>query len=187
MKSCPSAFASPVSRRSRERFDGYKTCFHTGDPAYPAGRLSWQGVTLPQDQGQVLFRVQDAAGNQGPIASRIANDTLQITPEIFLGLTDRIDEFKSAWLALSDLSPDRLSALRRIVTSESIGSSTRIEGSNPSDREVDRLLSTLTSQSFDTRDAQELAGCAELMDLVFSSWPDIPFNENHAASGISMS
>jgi hypothetical protein len=136
-------------------------------------------VTLPQDQGQVLFRVQDAAGNQGPSASRIANDTLQITPEIFLGLTDRI--------ALSDLSPDRLSALRRIVTSESIGSSTRIEGSNPSDREVEKLLSTLTSQSFDTRDAQELAGCAELMDLVFSSWPDIPFNENHAASGISMS
>ena len=30
-----------------------------------------------------------------------------------------------------------------------------------------------------TRDEQEVAGYAELMDLVFSSWRDIPFTENH--------
>jgi hypothetical protein len=31
--------------------------------------LAWPGVTLPQGPGQVLFRVQDAAGNQGPIST----------------------------------------------------------------------------------------------------------------------
>jgi len=105
-------------------------------------------------------------------------DSLQITPEI-LSLIARIDEFKGAWRALGTLAPDRLSALRRVATIESIGSSTRIEGSKLSDREVEKLLSNLSIPAFDTRDEQEVAGYAELMDLVFSSWGDIPFDENH--------
>jgi len=105
-------------------------------------------------------------------------ESLQITPEV-LNLIARIDEFKGAWRALGTLAPDRLSALRRVATIESIGSSTRIEGSKLSDREVEKLLSNLEIKSFETRDEQEVAGYAELMDLVFSSWQDIPFNENH--------
>jgi len=105
-------------------------------------------------------------------------DTLQITPEI-LSLIARIDEFKGAWRALGTLAPDRLSALRRVATIESIGSSTRIEGSRLTDREVERLLSNLAIQKFETRDEQEVAGYAELMDLTFRAWPDIPSNENH--------
>jgi Fic family protein len=66
-----------------------------------------------------------------------------------------------------------------VATIESIGSSTRIEGSKLSDREVEQLLSNLEIKSFSTRDEQEVAGYAELMDLVFSSWRDIPFAENH--------
>ena len=108
----------------------------------------------------------------------LRTDTLQITPEI-LSLIARIDEFKGAWRALGTLAPDRLSALRRVATIESIGSSTRIEGSKLSDREVEQLLSNLEVQSFATRDEQEVAGYAGLMELVFSSWPDIPFAENH--------
>ncbi len=105
-------------------------------------------------------------------------ESLRITPEV-LSLIARIDEFKGAWRALGTLAPDRLSALRRVATIESIGSSTRIEGSKLSDREVEKLLSNLEIKSFETRDEQEVAGYAELMDLVFSSWQDIPFNENH--------
>ena len=108
----------------------------------------------------------------------LRTDTLQITPEI-LGLIARIDEFKGAWRALGTLAPDRLSALRRVATIESIGSSTRIEGSKLSDREVERLLSNLEIKSFATRDEQEVAGYAELMDLIFLSWSEIPFTENH--------
>src|SRR3989338_5568039 len=112
------------------------------------------------------------------IGFMIRPDTIQITPEI-LSLIARIDEFKGAWRALGTLAPDRLSALRRVATIESIGSSTRIEGSKLSDREVQQLLSNLEIKSFATRDEQEVAGYADLMDLVFASWQDIPFTENH--------
>jgi Fic family protein len=105
-------------------------------------------------------------------------DTIQITPEV-LSVIASIDEFKGAWRFLGSLAPDRLSALRRVATIESVGSSTRIEGSTLSDRQVEELLSNLAVRTFATRDEQEVAGYAELMDLVFSSWQDIPFTENH--------
>jgi len=108
----------------------------------------------------------------------IRADTIHITPEI-LGLIARIDEFKGAWRALGTLAPDRLSALRRVATIESIGSSTRIEGSTLSDREVERLLSNLRIKAFTTRDEQEVAGYAKVMEMVFSSWQDIALTENH--------
>jgi Fic family protein len=77
------------------------------------------------------------------------------------------------------LAPERLSALRRVATIESIGSSTRIEGSKLSDREVERLLASLEIKSFATRDEQEVAGYAEVMELVFRAWEDIAVTENH--------
>lgn len=108
----------------------------------------------------------------------IQSNTIQITPEI-LSLIAGIDEFKGAWRALGTLAPDRLLALRRVATIESIGSSTRIEGSKLSDREVERFLVNLQIKSFSTRDEQEVAGYAEVMDLVFASWQDIALTENH--------
>jgi Fic family protein len=104
--------------------------------------------------------------------------TLEITPEI-LNLIAELDEFKGAWQALGTLAPERLSALRRVATIESIGSSTRIEGSKLSDREVERLLSNLEIKSFATRDEQEVAGYAETMELVSRSWAEITLTENH--------
>ncbi len=108
----------------------------------------------------------------------IHTHTLTITPEI-LKLISEIDEFKGAWRALGTLAPERLSALRHVATIESIGSSTRIEGSKLSDREVEALLRNLEIKQFDTRDAQEVAGYADVMETVFQSWSDIPISENH--------
>lgn len=108
----------------------------------------------------------------------LRTDTIQITPEM-LALIAKIDEFKGAWRALGTLAPERLSALRRVATIESIGSSTRIEGSKLTDREVEQLLANLEIKRFDTRDEQEVAGYAEVMDVVFSAWQDIPFTENY--------
>ena len=108
----------------------------------------------------------------------IRSDTIQITPEI-LALIARIDEFKGAWRALGTLAPDRLSLLLRVATIESIGSSTRIEGSKLSDREIERLLTSLQITTFNTRDEQEVAGYTKVMELVFSSWQDITLTENH--------
>lgn len=108
----------------------------------------------------------------------IKTDTITITPNI-LALISEIDEFKGAWRALGTLAPERLSALRHVATIESIGSSTRIEGSKLSDRDVDKLLSNLAIKSFETRDEQEVAGYADVMETVFLSWQEIPITENH--------
>ena len=108
----------------------------------------------------------------------INTDTIQITPEI-LSLVAEIDEFKGAWRALGTLAPERLSALRRVATIESIGSSTRIEGSKLSDRDVEKLLANLEIKSFATRDEQEVAGYAEAMDLIFRAWDEVAITENH--------
>ena len=108
----------------------------------------------------------------------LQTNTVQITPEI-LNLISEIDEFKGAWRALGTLAPERLSALRRVATIESIGSSMRIEGSKLSDRDIERLLSNLEIKSFETRDEQEVAGYADVMETVFRAWEDIPFTENY--------
>nr|WP_245441133.1 Fic family protein [Neorhizobium sp. T7_12] len=96
-----------------------------------------------------------------------------------LSLIAEIDEFKGAWRALGRIAPDRLSRLRRVATIESIGSSTRIEGAKLNDREVERLLSNLCIGSFTSRDEQEVAGYAEVMETIFSAFEEISVNENH--------
>jgi Fic family protein len=105
-------------------------------------------------------------------------ESIKITPEI-LALITEIDEFKGAWRAFKTLAPERLSALRHIATIESIGSSTRIEGSKLTDREIDRLLSNLEIKNFSSRDEQEVAGYAETMETVFQHYSEIPITENY--------
>src|SRR5690242_18658004 len=107
----------------------------------------------------------------------IRSDTIQITPEI-LALIARINEFKGAWRAMETLAPERLMALRRAATIESIGSSMRIEGSKFTDLEAEQLLSRREIRTFATQDEQEAAGYAELVEWVFSSWQHIPLAES---------
>lgn len=103
---------------------------------------------------------------------------LAITAEV-LKFISRIDEFKGAWRAIGRIAPERLSALRRVATIESAASSTRIEGAKLTDREVERLLSNLDIKSFTSRDEQEVAGYADAMETVFTSWDAIDLTENH--------
>ncbi|NRF10601.1 Fic family protein [Rhizobium pusense] len=104
--------------------------------------------------------------------------TVRITHEI-LSLIAEIDEFKGAWRAIGRIAPERLSSLRRVATIESVGSSTRIEGARLTDREVEKLLANIRLGSFATRDEQEVAGYAEVMETIFSAYEAIAFTENH--------
>lgn len=103
---------------------------------------------------------------------------LEITPEI-LRLVAALDEFKGRWSALGNLTPERLTMLKRVATIESVASSTRIEGVQLTDAEVDALLSGLQKSSFRTRDQQEVAGYADAMELLFEVWPHMGLTENH--------
>lgn len=105
-------------------------------------------------------------------------NSLQITKEI-LALIAELDEFKGAWRAIGRLAPDRLLALKKVATIESIGSSTRIEGSKLSDKEVERLLRNIGIRSFKSRDEQEVAGYAEVMDMIFAHSDEIELTENY--------
>jgi len=112
------------------------------------------------------------------MASTINTKTLIIELEM-LDIIAELDEFKGAWRALGTLAPERLSALRHVATVESIGSSTRIEGSKLSDREVEQLLANLEIKTFKTRDEQEVAGYAGVMETIFASWSILTLTENH--------
>lgn len=105
-------------------------------------------------------------------------------PRLLLGqdlvkLVAEIDEFKGRWEALKTMAPDRLHALRKVATIESIASSTRIEGAQLSDAQVETLLSDLAIRPFKTRDEQEVVGYAEAMDLIFQAHQDMRLTENH--------
>ncbi len=104
-------------------------------------------------------------------------NTLQITKDI-LKLIAAIDEFKGAWSALGRLAPERLDDLKHVATIESIGSSTRIEGSKLSDQEVQALLKNIKIGGFASRDEQEVAGYAQAMEMVFESAEHMPLNDN---------
>lgn len=88
------------------------------------------------------------------------------------------DEFKGAWNAVSQI-PEKLSSLKKVATIESIGSSNRIEGNTLSDKQVETILSNIRQQSFATRDEQEVAGYADLMENIFDNYEIIPFTENY--------
>jgi Fic family protein len=55
----------------------------------------------------------------------------------------------------------------------------RIEGARLSDAEVEKLLSGLRSESFASRDEQEVAGYADAMDMIFDGYESITTTENH--------
>ena len=100
-----------------------------------------------------------------------------MTPRI-IRLVAEIDEFKGYWRGLQVLSPDRLATLRILATIESIGSSTRIEGSKLTDREVSALMEGLDFASFRNRDEQEVAGYAKVMAQIHESYEQIALAVN---------
>lgn len=105
-------------------------------------------------------------------------DQLLMTTEI-VSLIGELDEFKGRWATTQALAPDRLAALRQVATIESVGSSTRIEGVKLSNSEIEALLRGVKTYSFRSRDEQEVAGYAELMEMIFTTYRDIPFTESY--------
>ena len=103
---------------------------------------------------------------------------IKITPQMLM-IVAELDEFKGAWAGLARLRPEQLKTLKKVSTIESIGSSNRIEGNKLSDKEVEKLLSRMDRKSFKSRDEEEIAGYAKLMDTIFDDYSVIPFSENH--------
>lgn len=91
----------------------------------------------------------------------------------------QVDEFRGLWRGSVRLSPQTLGRLKRSVLITSTGASTRIEGSRMSDEEVARLIKGLKSNPPVGRDAQEVAGYADLLGRIFDNWRTLKVTESH--------
>lgn len=90
-----------------------------------------------------------------------------------------IEEFRGEWKAIKQMSPEILNYLKKVATIESVGSSNRIEGNKLSDKEVEKILSNVKITSFKSRDEEEVAGYAEVSNLIFNDYEIVPFTENY--------
>jgi len=103
---------------------------------------------------------------------------IKITPQMLAQIAE-LDEFKGTWIGYKQLRPEQLKTLKKVATIESIGSSNRIEGNKLSDAEIEELLSHIDKKSFKTRDEEEVAGYAEIMNIIFDNYSTIPLSENY--------
>lgn len=103
---------------------------------------------------------------------------VNLSHEILQKIT-QIDEFKGLWKGSLRLSPQTLGRLKRSVLITSTGASTRIEGSKMSDDEVARLIAGLKSTPPKGRDAEEVAGYADLLGRIFDNWKTLKITESH--------
>ena len=93
---------------------------------------------------------------------------IQVTAEILQKIA-RIDELKGLWRGSSTLNPHILKQFKASVIITSTGSSTRIEGSRMNDEEVARLIRGLKTRPPQGRDAEEVAGYADLLGRTFDN------------------
>ncbi len=101
----------------------------------------------------------------------------QISPEIISKIA-QIEELKGRWIQGTNLSPQFLNRLSRSVLITSTGASTRIEGANLSDEDVDKLMRGIAIEKFADRDEQEVKGYFELLQNIFDSWESLNLNES---------
>ena len=104
------------------------------------------------------------------------NKRIKITQGVLQKIS-KIDEFKGLWQGGMSLAPQILARLKRSVIITSTGSSTRIEGSNMNDEEVERLLSGLKLKKPKGRDAEEVAGYADLLGRIFDNYKTLKLTE----------
>ncbi|MBR4677193.1 MAG: Fic family protein [Bacteroidales bacterium] len=83
---------------------------------------------------------------------------------------------------MADKDANQLRELKTIATIRSIGSSTRIEGSQMSNEQVEELLKNIKITKLESRDAQEVAGYFEALDIIYESFNEIQIRENDIKS-----
>lgn len=88
-----------------------------------------------------------------------------------------IDSFGGKWEITKLQKSQYLKELKFISTIQSIGSSTRIEGSTLTDIEVEKLVKEIKISKITSRDEEEVVGYYETLELVFEKYKDIQITE----------
>lgn len=98
-------------------------------------------------------------------------------------LLSKIDRFDANWSAIERVEGSKnLRYLKTMATVRSVGASTRMEGSMMDDDNVALLLEAISVQKFEDRDAQEVAGYFNVLELISASYNDIAISESNLKS-----
>ena len=95
-----------------------------------------------------------------------------------INLISKIDRFDANWTAIERKEQQSLKELKSIATVRSVGASNRIEGNKMSNEEVDVLIQAIDVTKLVNRDAQEVVGYFEALDLISASYKNISVTEN---------
>lgn len=101
---------------------------------------------------------------------------IKMTPEMVQKIA-RIDELKGLWTGSAKLSPHVLKQLKMSVIITSTGASTRIEGGKMENEEIERLIRGLKTKPPKGRDAEEVAGYADLLARIFDNYKTLKLTE----------
>ena len=96
-----------------------------------------------------------------------------------MSVISRINRFDASWSSIERLEGKSLRQLKTIAIIQSVGASTRIEGSKMSDEEVEALLSNIGISKIEDRDAQEVVGYFNVLDLISDSFLEIDVTESN--------
>jgi Fic family protein len=102
---------------------------------------------------------------------------IKLSNKILLRISE-IDELKGKWNGSLSLNPRILGQLKRSVIITSTGSSTRIEGSKMTDKEIDRFLRGLNQKIPKGRDEEEVAGYADILGRIFDHYDSLKITES---------
>jgi Fic family protein len=92
-----------------------------------------------------------------------------LTTQRIIQKIGQIDQFKGEWKQLDKEKNRYLKELRKIATIQSIGSSTRIEGSSLTDVEIASLIKNLKISKLQTRDEQEVGGYYNTLETIIEN------------------
>lgn len=92
-----------------------------------------------------------------------------LTTQRIIQKIGQIDQFKGEWKQLDKEENRYLKELKKIATIQSIGSSTRIEGSSLTDVEIASLIKNLKISKLQTRDEQEVGGYYDTLETIIDN------------------
>lgn len=91
---------------------------------------------------------------------------------------NRIEKFELIWKNHKVRETSSLNQLKTLATIQSIGSSTRIEGSKLSDNQVRTLLENIDITQIEDRDSQEVVGYFNVLDIITEDPTELRITES---------
>ena len=90
----------------------------------------------------------------------------------------QIEKFELTWTSFQQRENSSLNQLKTLATIQSIGSSTRIEGSKLSNKQVQTLLEKIDISQIEDRDSQEIIGYYNTLDIITKNPSEIRISES---------